>query len=344
MTLEYQPVLSKDEMIYWEGWIGELAINNKLSWLNEQVHNSGLDELILKDLQHCWVLGKSVDILDVGSGPISVAGSSDLTGAFQVNRTCHDPLGNFYADLLNRNGIESPKYISCPAEDLSAHTDGKSFDYIFCRNALDHASSAPDAIKSIYGILKKGGIIRLRHYTNEAIYANYSGFHRWNFMNVGTECILFSQSKSVLINALLPEAACISYLSSRGNKDNVHSREYCEVLIFKDSWDDKKGIFHSRGLNVSLSAEKRAVLVQRDLIEYNINAPMFIHLHFESGVKSTTLVWGEEEFNRVISLYNWNHEPAEKIAFGQYIFEESTNHYEPKFSNLWYEELNIEVV
>ena len=47
-------------------------------------------------------------------------------------------------------------------------------------NSIDHASSPVQAIREMIALVKPGGMLTLRHRSNEAINESYSGFHQWN--------------------------------------------------------------------------------------------------------------------------------------------------------------------
>jgi hypothetical protein len=335
-----EAVLTKDEVAYWKGWIAGLAKEGKLDWLKEQVNSRPLDSNIENDIKK---LTGSIRILDVGAGPVSVAGIASMNPGLHITRDCTDPLGDIYTKLLEEQGISSPTYISKPAEELDEVLSPESYDYIFCRNALDHSFDCPRAIKSLLSLLKPGGVMRLRHYENEGIYANYSGFHRWNFMEAGGEGLLFSQVSSHNIRSLVSPMASICYQSMTNQKDDGSHRKMVEIVVVKPTGFSRPPIHESHGIRVEISDCGLAIKVTRTQ-SYNNHYPMFIHfISQDRAAVSTTLVWEDSSF-RIYPLFSQSSasERAFKaVAIGQYDFTEGHNHYSPTFHNQWYQQYDL---
>ncbi len=334
-----ESVLAKDEAAYWKGWMQSIATENRINWLQNQVNNRPLDSLIEADLRDRAGL---IRILDVGAGPLSVAGSVSSNPNLEIARDCSDPLGNVYTKLLNDNGISSPSYICKPAERLLDVVAPESYDYVFCRNALDHSYDCPSAIQDLITILKPGGVMRLRHYENEALYANYSGFHRWNFMETSGEGIIFSQSSCHNIRTLTHPCATLAYESMMSPKDDGTQRRMAEFVMVKPSGFSK--IANTEfGICLEISSCRRLLKVTKS-DGYDSTFPMFIHLHSESKKPlSTTLVW-EDTTERIFPLFDSSSAASpvfSKVAMGQYDFIEGHNHYSPSFQNQWYLEFDL---
>lgn len=334
-----EAILAKDEAAYWKGWIDAIVRDNKINWLQNQVNNRPLDPLIEADLSDRSGL---VNILDVGAGPLSVAGSVPGGLNLEIARDCSDPLGEIYASLLEENGISCPKYICEPAERLLGEVGPESYDYIFCRNALDHAYDCPSAIRDLVTILKPGGVMRLRHYENEAIYANYSGFHRWNFMEVSGEGIIFSQNSCYNIRTLAYPCAALAYESMKSLKDDGTHRRMAEFVMVKPL--QYIGLADTGfGIKLEISSCRRSLrIIKQD--SYDSTYPMFVHLHRkDKSPSSTTLVW-EDASERIIPLFDSTGTASSvyhKVAIGQYDFTEGHNHYAPNFQNQWYLEFKL---
>jgi len=335
-----EAVLTKDEVAYWKEWIAGLAKAGKLEWLKEQVNSRPLDSNIENDIKN---LKGSIRILDVGAGPVSVAGIVSTNSSLEITRDCTDPLGDIYTKLLEEQGISSPTYISKPAEELDTALNTESYDYIFCRNALDHSFDCPRAITSLLTLLKPGGIMRLRHYENEGIYANYSGFHRWNFMEAGGEGLIFSQISSHNIRSLVSPMASVCYQSMTNEKDDGTHRKMVEIIVRKPTGFSTPPIHEHHGVKVEVSDCSLAIKVTRTQ-SYDNRYPMFIHFTNQDGAAvSTTLVWEDHSF-RIFPLFNQNsasERAFKSVAIGQYDFTEGHNHYSPTFHNKWYQKYDL---
>jgi hypothetical protein len=184
--------------------------------------------------------------------------------------------------------------------------------------------------------------MRLRHYENEAAYANYNGFHRWNFMEVSGEGIIFSQNTCWNIRSLAHPCAVLAYESMKSLKDDGSHRRMAEFAIVKpleyvDLADS------SFGVSLQVSSCRRSLKLTRHN-NYNSTYPMFIHLHHKyNSILSTTLVWENTE-DRTIPLFDSSTAASlayRKIAIGQYDFTEGHNHYAPNFENQWYLEFEL---
>eukprot|EP00494_Astrolonche_serrata_P000962 UN00968 len=66
-------------------------------------------------------------------------------------------------------------------EELIENFPENFFDMALSKNALDHAEDPIIVIEQMYQLIKPGGMVWVRVYQNEAVYAQYSGFHQWNF-------------------------------------------------------------------------------------------------------------------------------------------------------------------
>lgn len=90
-----------------------------------------------------------------------------------------------YTEILNKNNILS-KYIpqKCDGESLdSFFHNGEKFDFIYSRNALDHAYDPFKAISNMVNLLQAStkSCILLEMQHNEGKFQNYTGLHQWNF-------------------------------------------------------------------------------------------------------------------------------------------------------------------
>eukprot|EP00929_Paragymnodinium_shiwhaense_P104285 TRINITY_DN68586_c0_g1_i1.p1 TRINITY_DN68586_c0_g1~~TRINITY_DN68586_c0_g1_i1.p1 ORF type:complete len:340 (-),score=76.50 TRINITY_DN68586_c0_g1_i1:661-1680(-) len=119
-----------------------------------------------------------VDLLDVGSGPLSVMGRRwSNCPAADVHIVQVDPLADYYRDLLVELGHTPPTLLAANGEKLP-FGDGE-FQLVFSRNAIDHTS---DPVKSILEMIRVARTcVVLAHQRNEGFHGNYAGWHFWNF-------------------------------------------------------------------------------------------------------------------------------------------------------------------
>lgn len=120
---------------------------------------------------------KEVDILDVGSGPVSTIGY--VMKGVEVNLVLTDILADEYAELLEELGL-TPR-IKVQKQDMARLTyDDNSFDIVNCRNALDHTENPFEAIREMARVCKVGGWIYLWHFAHMAYISRHRGLHQWN--------------------------------------------------------------------------------------------------------------------------------------------------------------------
>lgn len=141
-----------------------------------------------------------IQILDVGAGPISSIGKT-IEGK-NVIITAIDPLADEYDRILKKYKLHPPiKTQKLAAEELSNRFSPNTFDLAYARNCLDHAYDPEKAILEMIQVIKNGCFVLLEHGVNEAVAANYSGFHQWNFsVNNNGEFLIGNRSKFDLIN------------------------------------------------------------------------------------------------------------------------------------------------
>ena len=172
-----------------------------------------------------------VSILDVGSGPFTTIGA--YFGDVQLNITAVDPLAPYYECLARKYAIDRPvKTIFAEAEKLSASFAPESFVWVNAENSIDHTSQPVDAIREMIALVKPGGMLTLRHRTNEAELELYSGFHQWNFFQENGIFYVCGRERSaaVNINEMVPSGWEVRvYNSDWGGKANAGDYVYFEL-------------------------------------------------------------------------------------------------------------------
>ncbi len=153
------------EAVFWENWVK----TGGGRWPQDFIARQQTDRIFDASLEALLPVGEDSRVLDVGAGPMTFLGTRSAT------RTIHfvavDPLAALYGQILDTYGIVPPiRTIFATAEDLSAFLDFSSFDLVHCQNALDHSFDPIRGIEEMLRVVKTGGCVVLRHYTDEAEY------------------------------------------------------------------------------------------------------------------------------------------------------------------------------
>jgi SAM-dependent methyltransferase len=140
---------------YWKRRAREIAqgATSQLGWyqwrsdqLQQKLRHSGLSRLLQGD----------ATVLEVGSGPVGVAGFFPAGERILV-----DPLADYYAEnaelvaLRNR----SARYIGTPGEAIPVPE--ASVDLVICENCIDHVSDCHAVMREIGRVLRPDGVLYL---------------------------------------------------------------------------------------------------------------------------------------------------------------------------------------
>ncbi len=168
----------KKEVEFWDNWLETSGGD----WKDDFHRRICPDSLVSR--WHSSIIdglhSGTVDILDVGAGPITSFGFRHLSKKLQIWAV--DPLADDYMEMLARYGIDPVvETRKCSGEELERVFDHSRFDMVNARNCLDHSVDPIQCIRSMRNVCKVGGYITLIHAENEAIQNNYLGLHKWNF-------------------------------------------------------------------------------------------------------------------------------------------------------------------
>lgn len=129
-------------------------------------------------------------VLDVGSGPVTAVGSRHQGRRVRVWPV--DPLGDYYADLLQEAGLTPPVPTTwCHGELLQERFAPASFEMAYAENSLDHAYDPLAIIRQMIALTKPHGTVLLEHRRNEGENHQYGGLHQWNFDLEGDRAVLW---------------------------------------------------------------------------------------------------------------------------------------------------------
>ena len=124
--------------------------------------------------------GAVVRVLDIGCGPVSHVGT--CSDRWRIEVLAVDPLADEYRRLreefdLTDCGVAP---IRGEIETLVQVVRERSFDIVYCRNALDHVRDPLSGIRQMIRVLRPGGSCWLVHSSNEGEKQDYGGLHQWN--------------------------------------------------------------------------------------------------------------------------------------------------------------------
>lgn len=166
---------TESEKLFWQNWFEKKGWH----WPTDFEFRFNKNTEIQPEIAAFLKTGNEC-ILDVGCGPITMLGRN-FNGQ-PLNITCTDILADDYNEMFEKAGVEiDNKPIKVAAEELSAYFTGKKFDIVHAQNCIDHCFDPYKAIREMLKVLKKSGVIYMRHEVCEAINENYTGLHQWNF-------------------------------------------------------------------------------------------------------------------------------------------------------------------
>ncbi len=196
------------EIYYWDK---NLKPGNRQPWMEELINpetrKKFFPEQLSPYIQEIRARKAQVNILEVGSGPISILASQAQEGLF--NLTAIDPLAEEYLGMLRKYKIvNSVKPIKGLCENLLEIFPKESFDIVFSQNALDHAIDVARCIENIHGVLSKDGILFLQGFVREGSHKKWMGLHQHDLAPLNGELIHYD--KKAHPTTLTSKFRCIS--------------------------------------------------------------------------------------------------------------------------------------
>lgn len=177
-------------------------------------------------------------VLDIGCGLVTHYGTETSIGK-HINLIPVDALAHFY-NLVNvkyGNSIEGNDK-ECKFglfEFLDYFFKEDSVNYIVINNALEHGINPyKSLIKCIY-ILKKGGIIHMKHHRAEGIFEFWQGLHKWNVdYNANNDFIIWNKGNSINISQKLKDIADITLTHDEPTEDKLQPEIYINIVKKRD--------------------------------------------------------------------------------------------------------------
>lgn len=164
-----------------------------------------------------------ISILDVGAGPLSLAGRR-LAGV-EVELVAVDPLAADYEALLAKHGVEPPtRTRPCPAEAVADVLGEARFDVVYCQNALDHTADPMAGLEQMLRAVRPGCWVVLKHTIDEAETEGYGSLHDWNFRIEDGRFLIWNREQRIHPDERLA-------LAARVDAEHVADEGYEWVLV-----------------------------------------------------------------------------------------------------------------
>ncbi len=221
--IDYEKLISNwfnhflDEVRFWRYQVAD----DKGGWHYTYRNRFKKREFDCERIKNETLIGDEI-ILDVGCGISSQYGKY-VKGKL-INLISVDPLAHFYNEInrrfvTNLSSDEQVDDVRFGMFELLSAFFGKNYcDYILIDNALDHCIDPLVALKECLNVVKKGGIVSLRHHTNEAYRENYHGLHQWNIStNENNELFIWNNTEFINVNKELGENVEINSWHEKGH-------------------------------------------------------------------------------------------------------------------------------
>jgi SAM-dependent methyltransferase len=191
------------ELDFWSAWL--VGAPGAEEWAGDRELRLSPDTEIRDPLLRAEldrIAAEEVSILDVGAGPITKVGFRYPGRKLTIVPV--DPLADDYDRLLRDAGLDPPiRTIRVAGEDLLDHFGPGTFDIACATNSLDHSADPVRIISGMVGVVRRGGVVLLKHKRNEGESARYGGLHQWNFDVDGERLLVWNNAADVNITDTL---------------------------------------------------------------------------------------------------------------------------------------------
>jgi SAM-dependent methyltransferase len=193
----------RDEVDFWAAWL--VGAPGTEQWTSDRDARLApsteiSDPVMRRELDRHPA--EHVSILDVGAGPLTSLGYRYPGKTLTIVPV--DPLADEYDRLLRDAGLVPPiRTITVAGEDLAEHFGSRKFDIAYACNSLDHSADPLRIIANMVAVVRRGGVIVLRHKRNEGEQARYGGLHQWNFEVTDGRLLLWNKAAEVDIGSAL---------------------------------------------------------------------------------------------------------------------------------------------
>lgn len=168
----------RGELGFWRQWLATKG----LEWPDDYALRFDPDAPIQ---QHVAIYidrlaGPRVEILDVGSGPVTKLGKVHPSKTLSI--TAIDMLAEQYEEMLKDFAV-TPLVVTqfADAEKLRDKFGNRKFDLVHAENSLDHTNEPVAALGEMLAVARPGGFVVLLHQENEGMNESYQDLHKWDF-------------------------------------------------------------------------------------------------------------------------------------------------------------------
>lgn len=192
------------EVAFWRSYYGNKKRRKDLFRWSQYNKPCALDNFDI-DAYVAGLETSEPKLLDVGCALSYMFGNIINGKPIAVNYV--DPLAPFYNRILRKYKIDRPEIKFGMIESLTGSYAPNSVDFIHVRNALDHCSDPFKGIIQALVALKKGRVLYLNHFRNEAENESYRGFHQFNISEKDGDFILWNKDAELNVTKLCKEFA-----------------------------------------------------------------------------------------------------------------------------------------
>lgn len=222
-----------------DSWVRDAASPAGRSHLDYERRLANRDFLGIDGTVHFLLktlAGGSV-VMDMGCGLVSMYGTR-LPNAQHVRLHAVDPLASFYNRINDKYAPGSGKICEFGLFEFAADFYPENYcDLILIKNALDHCIDPYKSIIECLYILKRGGVLHLRHRRAEALHQAYQGLHRWNIdYNERRDLMIWNQENAVNVSESLQEIAEIQVTAAGedvSRRDQIFTAEIVKKRDFR---------------------------------------------------------------------------------------------------------------
>eukprot|EP00929_Paragymnodinium_shiwhaense_P047052 TRINITY_DN23890_c0_g1_i5.p1 TRINITY_DN23890_c0_g1~~TRINITY_DN23890_c0_g1_i5.p1 ORF type:complete len:404 (+),score=65.59 TRINITY_DN23890_c0_g1_i5:94-1305(+) len=228
------------ELYYWAGHLRLMLKEKPKRFLEQLSPDTRLNET-LASLIRPEAMDRQIEVLDVGSGPMSVLGKVG-PNLRPLKLMATDPLACAYQQLLRQVGLDpTSAMVAVEAEKLLTRFGIESFDLVHGRNSLDHTWNPVSAVDAMVQLARPGAAVYLYHARNEGELENYSMLHQWNFDAGGEDerdAILHSPSMGSVnltdrLLRLYNATTAVRVIPNEDTGDKGFRKDFVEFIIRK---------------------------------------------------------------------------------------------------------------
>lgn len=166
------------ELGFWRQWVASRGLEWPDDFAMRFDPDAPVQEHLLPYIDK--IRRKVVEILDVGSGPVTKLGKTHRSKKLSI--VAIDILAADYCRLMSNFGMTSPIPTQYgDAQTLQAQFTTRRFDIVYAENSLDHMSDPVEAILEMIAVTKPDGYVVLLHSENEGRKQSYEDLHKWDF-------------------------------------------------------------------------------------------------------------------------------------------------------------------